>query len=204
MHDVSPNFMRGTSLLLIAFISMYSVNVRFFLTLAVWFCAFAAFSIILSKRLVELSDIHTASESTISGQIVDTITNVSNVRIFVRAIFEIMRLDKFLNDTKDKYQQKQLFLVKLNVGQGMLIAIMLAGMLYFLIELYGRHLITVGDFALVLGLSMEVGHIAWFTMSKVDEYLSRPLIYTTPKIVAISLFSKIRSLNASINFLAVS
>ena len=34
--------------------------------------------------------------------------------------------------------------------------------------------------------------------------LSRPLIYTTPKIVAISLFSKIRSLNASINFLAVS
>jgi hypothetical protein len=37
-----------------------------------------------------------------------------------------------------------------------------------------------------------------------DYDLSRPLIYTTPKIVVISLFSKISSLNAFINFLAVS
>ena len=51
--------------------------------------------------------------------------------------------------------------------------------------------------------------VAWFWFirllrKKQPVGLSRPLIYTTPKIVAISLFSKIRSLNASINFLAVS
>ena len=33
---------------------------------------------------------------------------------------------------------------------------MLGFMVYFLIQLYGRQLITVGDFALILGLGMEV------------------------------------------------
>ncbi len=46
--------------------------------------------------------------------------------------------------------------------------------------------------------------ILYALLAIVGFTLSRPLIYTTPKIVAISLFSKIRSLNASINFLAVS
>jgi ATP-binding cassette subfamily B protein len=30
--------------------------------------------------------------------------------------------------------------------------------------------VTIGDFALILGLSMETGHMMWFTMSEVDEF----------------------------------
>jgi len=41
---------------------------------------------------------------------------------------------------------------------------------YFLISLYGKGLITIGDFALILGLSMELGHMMWYTMSRVDEF----------------------------------
>ena len=43
-------------------------------------------------------------------------------------------------------------------------------MIYFLLSLYKNQLITVGDFALIVGLSMEVAHMTWHTMSQVDAF----------------------------------
>ena len=47
---------------------------------------------------------------------------------------------------------------------------MLGFMVYFLIHLFGEQQVTIGDFALVLGLGMEVAHCTWYTMSQVDEF----------------------------------
>lgn len=170
LHHISADFIRGASLLLIALISMYYVNPIFFYTLASWFLIFSLISIYLSKYLVNLSDTHTESESNISGQLVDSISNINNVRFFSRQANEIFRLDKFLILSKQKFQKKELFLIMLNSIQGLLIAIMLAFMVYFLIHLYEDQLITIGDFALILGLGMEVAHISWYTMGQIDEF----------------------------------
>lgn len=105
-----------------------------------------------------------------SGELVDSISNAMNVRIFANRLHEVSRLDTSLLITKEKFQKKELFLLVLHSIQGLLIAIMLGFMIYFLIQLYGRHEITIGDFALILGLGMEVGHISWYTMSQVDEF----------------------------------
>ncbi|MBA2710216.1 MAG: ABC transporter ATP-binding protein [Tatlockia sp.] len=170
LHRITADFIRGASLLIIAFISMYSVNPKFFYTLAIWFITFSAFSVYMSKYLVSLSNSHTESESIASGELVDSISNASNVRIFARRFFEVSRLGFALTSIKEKFEKKELFLVILHSIQGGLIAIMLGFMVYFLIQLYGRHLISVGDFALILGLGMDVGHISWYTMSQVDEF----------------------------------
>ena len=170
LHQISADFLRGFSLLIIALVSMYSVNPTFFYILAVWFVAFSLFSIVMSKQLVNLSDIHTESESAISGQLVDSISNVSNIRIFARRPFEVGRLEEALIVTKEKFQKKELFLVTLHSAQGALIAIMLGFMVYFLVNLYGKHLVSVGDFVLILGLGMDVAHITWYTMSRVDDF----------------------------------
>ena len=170
LHNISADFIRGFSLLMVALASMYFVNLRFFYTLALWFIVFSAFSMYMSKYLVHLSDVHTESEANISGQLVDSISNVSSVRIFARRFFEVLRLEKALLITKKTFQTKELFLLWLHSVQGMLIAIMLGFMVYFLIQLYASHLVSIGDFALILGLSMEVGHTAWSTMKQVDEF----------------------------------
>ena len=170
LHTVAQNFIRGFSLVLIALISMYYVNSIFFFVLTIWFIAFSSYSIFMSKRLVHLSDIYTESESVISGQLVDSITNISNVRIFARKFYEILRLEDFLITAKKTFRKKELFLVTLHSVQGGLISIMLGFMVYFLIHLYKTHLVSIGDFVLILGLSMEVAHITWYTMSQVDEF----------------------------------
>ncbi len=170
LHRILPDFIRGFSLVLIAFMGSYYVNPKFFLVMAIWFIAFSSYSVFMSHRLVELSDMHTESESVVSGELVDSISNVSHVVIFARRLFEVLRLDKFLFATREAFQAKDWFILKLHSIQGAMIAIMLGFMCYYLIRLYDQHLISIGDFALILGLTMEVGHMTWYTMSQVDEF----------------------------------
>ena len=92
------------------------------------------------------------------------------LEFFARRLYEVLRLEKSLDVTKKTYRNREMFLLKLHIVQGMLIAVMLGFMLYFLIYLYGEHLIGVGDFALVLGISMDVGYMTWFTMEQLDEF----------------------------------
>ncbi|MES2212812.1 MAG: ABC transporter ATP-binding protein [Pseudomonadota bacterium] len=170
LHNLSPDFLRGISMLIIAFASMYYVNPRFFIILAIWLAVFATFSIGMARRLVGLSNVHSDSESMYTGQVVDTIANASNVRIFSRLIYEVFRLEKYLQVTKNRFQEKEIFLILLQIGQGFLIAVMLGFMMYSLISLYEKSLITIGDFALIIGLGMEVGHVTWHTMWQVSEF----------------------------------
>lgn len=170
LYPIASIFIRSLSLLLIALVSTYFVNPMFFYTLGLWSIAFLSFSYFMSKHLVKLSDIYTDSESMISGQLVDSITNVSNIRIFARRLFEVSRLDHSLLVTKEKFQKKELFLVSIHCVQGALIALMLSFMIYFLIHLYGKHEVSIGDFALILGITMDVAYVTWFTMSQVDEF----------------------------------
>lgn len=170
INPLSKDLLRGFSLLLIAFISTYYVNTKFFYTLALWFVSFFAFSLWMMRTLVELSDKHASSESMISGQFVDSITNTNNIRIFARETYEGLRMESFLGTNKEAFQKKAWFLFMLYLGQGSLIAVMLGFMGYNLISLYAQQLVTTGDFALILGLSMEVGHMTWWTMSQVSEF----------------------------------
>lgn len=170
LHRISANFIRGFSLMIVALITTYYVNSKFFYTLTSWFVIFSSCSIYMSKKLVNLSDIYANSESAVSGQLIDSITNASNVQIFAKNTYEVSRIEKFLLVSKKSFQKNELFLVALQIIQGILIATMLGFMVFFLIYLHRERLITTGDFALILGLSMEVGHVTWYTMSEVDEF----------------------------------
>lgn len=68
LHPIAANFIRGFSLLLVAFLSMYYVDPKFFYTLAVWLLAFSSYSILMSMRLVQLTEAYAASESMVSAK----------------------------------------------------------------------------------------------------------------------------------------
>lgn len=164
------DFIRGLSLLVVALIAMYFANPMFFYTLAIWFAIFFSFSLIFSKNLVHLSDQYAESETLISGQLVDDIANVNNIRLFARNNYELCRLDGSLENRKRAFRKNEMFLIKMNWVQGLLIALMMAFMVYFLIQLHEKQMISIGDFALILGLGMEIGHMSWYTMSQVDQF----------------------------------
>ncbi|MCD6055563.1 MAG: transporter, ATP-binding protein [Gammaproteobacteria bacterium] len=168
--NVAPNFLRGASLLLAAFITAYFVNPIFCLILILWFIPFAAVSIKMSQKLVLLSDKQASAESIVVGEVVDALSNHNNIRIFSRKAAERSRMSSFLETQQKAYTATTIYSIVIYSVQGTLIAIMMALAAYFLIYLYGKHLVTVGDFALILGLCMETAHMVWFTMTQVDEF----------------------------------
>ncbi|AWN73135.1 ABC transporter ATP-binding protein [Legionella anisa] len=170
LYRVSVDFLRGTSLLLVSFITAYFVNPLFFYILFLWFIVFASFSIWMSARLVQLSDDHASSESQLSGQLVDSLANQSNIRIFSRKIYEVERMNSFFRLVQHAFQKKEIFIVLLCCAQGLMIAVMMGLASITLIHLYGKGLVSIGDFALILGLSMELGHMMWYTMYQVDQF----------------------------------
>jgi ATP-binding cassette subfamily B protein len=170
VNKISPDFIRSISLLFTAFIAAYYVNPLFFYVLLIWFIVFSSFSISMSNRLVGLANTHAGSESTISGQLVDTITNNNNIRIFARKDYEISRMRPFFYAVQKAFRAKAFFIAVLYSIQGLMIAVMMGFSAYFLVHLYGKNQITIGDFALILGLSMELGHMLWYTMTRIDEF----------------------------------
>lgn len=170
LHKILVDFIRGGSLLVMSCFAAYTVHSSFFYIQAIWFIAFALFSIVMSHKLISLADDYAESAATVSGEAVDCITNQSNVRTFAKKEYELSRMNQFFQDLSDAFQKKEFFLVVLSTVQGLMIAVMMALITYFLVTLYAKKLIGVGDFALMLGLSMELGHMMWYTMSHLDDF----------------------------------
>jgi ATP-binding cassette subfamily B protein len=170
IYSISADFLRGLSVSIISFITAYYVNPVFCYILLLWFIAFSIISMLISKHLLKLSSIHAASESALSGQLVDCVTNNNNVRIFAKKDYEIMRMEEFFSATKTAYQNAQMYNIILNIAQGLMITIMIGLCIYCLINLHAKNMVTIGDFALILGLSVELGHLMWYTMYQVDEF----------------------------------
>lgn len=168
--SVACNFFRGASLLLAAIIAAYFANPIFCFILVAWFIIFSGASILMSKKLVMLANSQASAESIVVGELVDSLSNYDNVRIFSRKSFENSRMAPFFEKQQKAYTATYFYSLIMHSIQGGLIAIMMACSTYFLVILYSKNLVTIGDFALILGLSMETGHMMWFTMSEVDEF----------------------------------
>ena len=166
---IASNFLRGASHLLIAFITAYFVNPIFFMVLIGWFTIFCGISVLMAKRLATLSEAQASAESSVIGELVDTISNQSNVRIFAKRSYESIRMIPYFHKQQKAYTNTYMYAMITHAVQAGLIAIMMATSTYFLIKLYAQQLVTIGDFALIFGLSMSTGHLIWFTMHQVDE-----------------------------------
>ena len=165
-----PHFLRGAFLFMAALLGLLSVDVRFFVVMTIWFVVFFVLSLVMSQKLVHFSDKHAARESQTAGQLVDGLSNIHNVRLFANSQYEVKRLSRYLDKAKMAYRQVRGYAFWLYALQGGLIAVMLAGMLFYLITLYQQGQVSIGDFVLVMGLSVDVGHMLWFTMGQVDAF----------------------------------
>lgn len=168
--DVASNFLRGASTLMTAFIAIYFVNSLFFFTMLTWIIFFISVSVVMSRKLSVFSDVQASSESKIVGEVVDSLSNHNNIRIFAHNAYEKFRMIPHLDKQREAYRNNYFYAFILHSVQGGLIAILMGLSAYWLVYLYSKGQVTIGDFVLILGLSMETAHIMWWTMSVVDDF----------------------------------
>lgn len=169
VHHISVFVLRGTTQLILALIAMYLVHPIFFAALLIWAICFFILSFSFSKRIRVLSDSYAKSLTQLSGKVNDSISNVSNVRLFAREDFETQYLEKSLNKVVDRYRSKEWYSIKLWWSQGFSITLLIATMVFSLIYLRTRDLVTIGDFALILSLVIFVTDNIWWLTEQIDR-----------------------------------
>jgi len=162
------HFIRGFIVLIGALASMFLVNQMFFISLLVWAIIFFSVSVYISKNIVKLANQQADKESEASGQLIDCINNNQNIYLFSRRSNEKTHILIVFNHLKKAFQNKEFYLIKFNLLQGLSLTLMFGVMMYILFKLKHQNLITTGDFALILTLCFEVGFSTWWVIEQID------------------------------------
>lgn len=159
--DLTEVFLARTFIFLIASITMYTVHPLFSIVLLTWGIIFISVSLFLSRQSQRYSEICSEVRSTIVGKIVDSISNILNVKLFARERFEREYLTTYLDDGVNKDRTLQWYLFKVKLFYALSITTLLASMVAILIYMRAYNMVTVGDFALILGLSGTIVETVW-------------------------------------------
>lgn len=165
---VSEKITRKTVISLGALTVMYTVNFWCFIVFLVWLCFFCGISLYFAKHVCYYSQQLTQNKAIVVGKIVDAISNINLIRMFVSYKLERKYLRSFIDKTLTTEQHVQIFILKLHCILGISCSIMCGCIMYTLI--YLRENNSIGDFVLVLGLSIEVIRELWDVMMEVSYF----------------------------------
>ncbi len=167
----ADEFFANFASFLIAIVVMYTVNPIFALALFSWCVLFFIISIIFSKSIHELSKLTSESYSKYSGTLVDIFSNISSVRLFARFKYETKNLSDSVDDLVYKDRNMLKYIIKMRLVQEITFVGLLGVMFYMLLDLYSKGIVTIGDFALILTITMSIFHSMWHLANKiVDVY----------------------------------
>lgn len=152
--------------IIIGAISMYLVQPVFAYIILIWAIIYVYMSFLLSHKgkvyAIDLAE----SISALNGKRVDSIGNITNVRLFATKKFEMNYIRKFMNETIAKDQKIGWYILKTHIFQFISITIMGAFMLLFLIKSRINGSITAGDFVLILTLNIRLIDNLWSATSQ--------------------------------------
>ena len=148
--------------LIAAFIVMLLVHPIFAAILFIWAVVFLSIAFYFAKNIKNLADLFAQSKNTLVGRLVDSVSNIMNVRAFSRNDFEEKYINEAVSDTVVKDRKMQWYMFRMYVLFDVSVISLIAGMLFALIYMFSKGLVTVGDFAFVISLSMSMFFNLWF------------------------------------------
>ena len=167
----ADEFFANFASFLIAIVVMYTVNPIFALALFSWCVLFFIISVIFSKSIHELSKLTSESYSKYSGTLVDIFSNISSVRLFSKFKYETKNLSDSVDELVYNDRNMLKYIIKMRLVQDITLVGLLGVMFYMLLNLYSKGMVTIGDFALILTITMSIFQAMWHLANKiVDVY----------------------------------
>ncbi len=153
---IIDRFFSHTLALIVAITTLWFVNALFALVMLAWTMLFLAGALILSKRITILASNWAEYGSIITGKLVDVFSNILSVRLFTAKLQEKKSLSQTFTDTVAAEQKMQWVYFWMWTFNGYAYVILLGLTFYFLCKGYQEGGITIGDFALVLGINISI------------------------------------------------
>ncbi len=147
---------------LISTLLFFTINPVFALILVTWLIVHMGICLALSRTCDRYSSIHAESRSLLSGKIVDSISNSSNVRLFARNRFEMQYLSSFQQDEMKKHRQSLMFIEKMKLALG-IVSFLGPGLAlngYMIYSWVQGHL-TAGEVVFIFNTAWNITIMAW-------------------------------------------
>jgi ATP-binding cassette subfamily B protein len=167
---VFDRFLSNGLALAIAIYALWQVNIRFAFSMFIWVTLFVIGLLFLSKRLTHLSDIWSEWGSTITGRMVDGLSNILSVKLFSRIAQEKRLLSQIFQESVRAEQRMQWSYFLAWCVYGYSFVVMQGFNLYFLMKGTKEGWITVGDFALVLTISIAISDSLWNLTKELSHF----------------------------------
>lgn len=147
--------------LIIAVFTLWQVNARFALILLIWSVILLGIALLTSRTLTRLAAEWAFKGHRVTGRIVDTLSNMLTVRLFARGKNEDAWLTASIDEARSAERALELCYFKLWLFYGYSFFFVQCLNFYFLLQGRAEGWVTVGDFALVLTLNMNVMEFLW-------------------------------------------
>jgi ATP-binding cassette subfamily B protein len=161
LQMVVDRFLSNYLALGFAIFTLWLIKGTFALIMLIWVSLYLSVSLLLLKKLTNLSDKLSECSSSVTGQMVDCLSNILAIRLFARKNKEKSSLQHNFQSVVKAEQKFEWLYFWIWCGYGYSFAIMQGFCLYFLMKGRQQGLITVGDFALVLALNTAVTGFLW-------------------------------------------
>ncbi|MDG1437178.1 MAG: ABC transporter ATP-binding protein [Rickettsiaceae bacterium] len=149
------------AMLLFAFVTLYTVHQTIAFIFLTWIVTFVGMSVYFSNTINSYSSAYGKDKTIVAGKIVDSIANISVIRMFSSFKHESKNLNTYLNKAIKSDQKMQWFMFKLRYALGTSCTIMIAAMIYYIATLRGNLEISTGQCVLIVTLCVSVIGDVW-------------------------------------------
>lgn len=146
----------------VAIIMLLLIHPIFAIILFAWTVTFLIITFVFLKPIENLSHVFAESKSTVVGRMVDSISNIINVRLFARRLDENQYVHQSISDAVQKDRNMQTKIINMRICWDLSIILLLSCNLFILLYMYSKNEVTVGDFAFVISLSTSILWSLWF------------------------------------------
>jgi len=136
--------------------ALLSVHYSFTLIILIWTAAYVANGMRLAKSVQNHSKEFSRANSRLSGFLVDSVTNIVSTKIFSNKDYETSIVEKEVNRLGEKDRNLRWNILKVHNQQNWIYTVLIGSLIASLIYCRINNLITIGDFAFVLSLSIAV------------------------------------------------
>ncbi|GAB4166195.1 MAG: ABC transporter ATP-binding protein [Rickettsiaceae bacterium] len=158
---VNEKIVRKLSVLICSVVVLYSVHFIIALIFTGWLSIFICTSLYFSRKINSYSKAFSKDKATLAGKIVDSISNISIVRIFSSHKFERKYLHQYTENVVISDKKLQWFMFKLRYALGVSCTIMIGLMVYYILLLRNNLEISIGQCVLIITLCLSVIDDIW-------------------------------------------
>lgn len=166
---IDDAFAQVLSLIVATALLLY-VHPIFAVILLAWVVIFLLVTFLFLRPIQELSHVFAEARSSLVGKMVDSISNIVNIRLFSKHQYENKYIRTFIADTVQKDRNMLVKILKMRVFWDVSIVALVGINLLMLGSMYSQHRVTVGDFTFIISLSISILWNLWFIAGQFVSY----------------------------------